>query len=162
MDIKEAIKKLESSGIFKKFKEKNSGYYLVHAFTMVIGDQQDWQIGYYGKTSDKVVVFDVGRKITQAPEQEVLKQKKTINKLLISKVKLDAKAALKLAEKANTAHETVTKRILILQNLENKQVYNITLVTTNFNIITVRVNAENGQVLKETKQSIMSLGQRVE
>jgi uncharacterized membrane protein YkoI len=56
--------------------------------------------------------------------------------------------------------KSVTKRIIILQNLE-AQVYNITLVTLSFDIINIKVDAVTGKVLADNIQNIMSLGRRL-
>ncbi len=85
-----------------------------------------------------------------------------MEELDIDKVRLSLRDAVKVAEELkNEEHggETVTKKIVILQTLDGKELYNLTLVTTNFNIINVKVDANSGDVISSSKDSIMDLGQ---
>lgn len=163
MLLKKAIKILEASKEFKKFQKKNPDFYLVHAFTIIENIQEDWQVGYYSKTKDRVVVFMVGKKITLSPEEEVFKKpEKKVSKLNIKKVKINLEKAVEKAQAlVDTKYkgEIVNKTIVIVQNLK-KELYNITLVTLAMNIINIRVDASNGDILHHTRQSIMGLGKQ--
>jgi hypothetical protein len=162
--LKEVVKKVESSKIFKSFKKEHQDYFLAHCFVMLNeGEKQfAWQLGYYSEKTDKLVVFDTLPKINMMPEDEAFKKEGTINKLDISKVKVSVSKALKICDELvgkKYPNRTVTKRIIILQNLE-KQMYNITLVTISFDILNIRIDASTGEVLSDNIQSIMSLGKR--
>ncbi|MBU0472211.1 MAG: hypothetical protein KKF89_01065 [Nanoarchaeota archaeon] len=160
MLLKKAIEKIESSKAFKDFKEENPEFYLAHAFTIIDKIQQEWQVGYYGKKRDKVVVFITGETITKSPEEEIFKKPgHHVKELDLKKVKLTLETAINKAEelvKKKYSAEIVNKIICILQNLET-ELYNLTLITQAFNIINIRIDAKNGEVLRESRQSILGL-----
>ena len=163
MLLKKAIEILEKSKEFKDFQKENPDFYLAHAFTIIDKIQEDWQIGYYSKTKDRVVVFVVGKEITISPEEEVFKKtKKKINGLDMNNVKIDLEKAVEKAQTLVDAEykgEIVNKTIVIVQNLKKEQ-YNMTLVSLAMNIINIRVDASNGEILHHSRQSIMGLGKQ--
>ena len=80
MNIKEIIQKVESSDEFKKWKTQNEDFFLIHAFSMFekISDIE-WQLGYYNKDKDKIVVFFLSESIKMSQESDVLKTNKEIS-----------------------------------------------------------------------------------
>ncbi|NQU98749.1 hypothetical protein HQ533_04735 [Candidatus Woesearchaeota archaeon] len=160
MLLKTAIKNIEASKEFKDFKKNNQDFYLVHAFTLIDKVQQDWQVGYYSKTKDKVVVFLTGKEITKSPEEEVFKKPgHKVKELNMKNIKLNLEQAIKKANelvKKKYSAELVNKTICILQNLET-ELYNLTLVSQAFNIINIKIDAKTGEVLHESRQSILGL-----
>ena len=162
MQLKPAIKRLESSSIFKKFKKSHPDFYLVHAFMMVEQGLSPWQIGYYSKKKDRIVVFDVGDKIEQSPESEVFKKGGSVKKIDMGKVKVGFDKALEMAEKhvkEKYGGEPVNKRFAILQNLE-RLCWNITFVTAAFNLINMKLDAATGKMFHDEKTSILKLGKQ--
>jgi len=164
MILKQAIKKVEQSKVFKAFIKKHPDYYLVHCFTMagMAEKRFKWELGYYSEKTDRMVVFEIEPKVIMRPEEEAFKKTGTIKKLELGKVKVSVSMALKACDelvKGKYPRESITKRIIILQHLD-KQVYNITLVSRSFNILNIKIDAATGEVLKENIQSIMSLGKR--
>ena len=162
--LKQSIKKVEQSKVFKSFIKKHSDYYLVHCFTMAdaIAKKYKWDLGYYSEKNDNVVVFESEPKVSMKPAEEAFKKEGTIKKLDIKKVKVSVSKALELCNNlliAKYPREIITKRIIILQHLE-KQVYNITLVSMSFNILNIRIDANTGEVIKDNIQSIISLGKK--
>jgi len=165
MKLKEGIAKLEGSKVFKDFLDENPDHYLAHAFMMYGTDE--WQIGYYGKKEDKVVVFMVqeGEDVKRNPAEEVFKKPESkIKELNLEDVKIDLEEAIGIADKLMKEKypvENVTKTIVIVQNLD-KVVYNLTIVTHTFNIINVKINAGSGEIISESKHSILGdLGYQV-
>ncbi|MEM4259791.1 MAG: hypothetical protein QXG00_00985 [Candidatus Woesearchaeota archaeon] len=164
MEALEAIKKLESYPSFKEFKKINKDSYLTHAFAMIedasSNDPIDnWQIGFYDDKKDKITIFDVGKKITQSPESEVFKNKKTIKKLDISNVIINLNMAFEIVDKLlkeKHPFEFVSKKIIILQNFEEENVWNITYITMKFNIFNVRIDVSNGKVVHSSFESLLS------
>lgn len=164
MALKQTIKKVEESKAFKSFIKKHPDYYLVHCFTMPSEGEKKyrWELGYYSKKTDKMVVFETDPKIKARPEEESFKKPGTINKLEPTKIRISVSKALDTCNeliKAKYPQQIITKKIIILQHL-NKQVFNITLVTKSFNILNIKIDSATGKVLHENIQSIMSLGKR--
>lgn len=160
MLLKTAIKHVETSNIFKEFKKENPEVFLAHAFTIIHNLQGDWQLGYYSKTKDKVVVFEIGKQITRSPEEEVFKKPEDrVKPLNMKNVSITLEDAIEIAEKLvkeKYSAEIVSKIIAILQNL-GTEIFNLTLITQTFNIINVRIDSKTGKILSEARQSIMGL-----
>jgi len=164
MILKQTIRMVEQSKAFKSFIKKHPDYYLAHCFTML--DERErkygWELGYYSEKTDKLVVFETKPSIRMRPEDEVFKKSGIIKKLELSKVRISVSKALDICNrllKDKYPKQVITKRIIILQRLKN-QVYNITLITSSFNILNIKVDSVTGGVLQENIQSIMSLGKR--
>jgi hypothetical protein len=160
MNITETIEEFEQTEKFQSFQNDND-HYLVHAFTMHEGSWDDWQLGYYSKEKDKVVVFELGETVTRQPEDDVLKEEGTVAELAIDAVEVQPDDALDTVQGVKDddyPHETVGKTILILQDQGDGPVYNVTLVTDQFSLINVKVNAISGDVKSSSKDSIMDLG----
>ncbi len=163
MDFKNTIGLVNESKEFKDFIKKNPHYYLVHVFTLLTDSETTgvWQIGYYSKDTDKIVVFEYNDDVVFVhPEAEALKKEEYIQPLDITKLKVSKEDAVKIYSttlKENYPHELPSKTILLLQNLpEYGQVWNITIVTLALSVINVKINATNGVVIKHTKENMMS------
>ncbi len=158
MELKNAIDKLKLSEEFTKFKEENSNYYLAHAFSIVDTEEIEWQVGYYGVEKDNVIVFEVGDIVTVHPQSEVFKKPgTTVKELKLEDIKISLKQAAEIADelvKKKYSAETINKTIAIIQNLE-LPLYNLTLVTATFHIINIKINADTGEIISETRESIM-------
>ena len=51
--------------------------------------------------------------------------------------------------------EGAVKKIIILQNLDNKTVWNITYITDAFSILNMKLDAVSGEVLEQTIKPII-------
>jgi len=165
MNLNQILRKVEQGKAFKKFMKGHPDYFLVHCFTMVSQGEKKlkWELGYYSEKADKLVVFEAEPELKMRPEEDAFKKEGTIKKLELKKVKVSVSKALKACDELvadKYPGKSVTKRIIILQSLE-EQVYNITLVTLSFDIINIKVDAVTGKVLDDNIQNIMSLGRRL-
>jgi hypothetical protein len=164
MDFKHIINIIENSKEYKDFIKKDSNYYLVHVFSTVDSESVDnglWQIGYYSKDTDKIVVFeDNNDAVFEHPPAEALKKDEYIRKLELEKLKISRDEAVKICNntiKENYPRELFSKAICLLQNLpEFGNVWNITIVTLALGVINVKVDAINGLVVKHTKENLMN------
>ena len=162
MDFKQTIGLIEESKDFREFISKNPHYYLVHVFTTKETDDYGvWQIGYYSKDTDKIVVFEEHDELINVhPPADALKKEEYIQPLDITKVNISRDNAVEIYEellKDNYSKELLSKSIILLQNLpEYGQVWNITLVTLALNVINIKIDANTSQVLKHEKQNLMN------
>ncbi len=159
MDFKTALKKLKESSEFKKWISKNKEAYLTYAFTMIENSEKsEWQIGYYDKKLDKVAVFNVNQKIEINPEQDVFKKPgASVKKINLKDVKFGLDDVLKKADdikEKKYPKEIVTKTIAILQNIELGQLWNITLITSSFSTINIKIDAKTGKTIKHELVSL--------
>ena len=163
MEAKDAIKKLEEYPAFKEFIKINKDSYLTHAFAMIddalsSSTLTDWQIGFYDDKKDRITVFNVGEQIIQSPESEVFKKEKKIKKLDLKKVKLNHTEAMEKVDqykKEKYPNEIITKKILILQNIQEGTVWNITYISSAFNVLNVKIDAEDGKILHTSFENLM-------
>lgn len=162
MDVKEAIKKLEKSEEFKQWHKGNEDNFLSYAFTQAKDKEIEWQLGYYNKKNDKVTTFILGEKITLMPGQEVFKRPEDkIIRLNLENVKLAFIEIIEKVEKFQKEkypNEIINQKVVILQNLKDYgDIWNITLISKAFNMINIKVNASNGEILKHNLSSILDL-----
>ncbi|MEM3374282.1 MAG: hypothetical protein QW757_02585 [Candidatus Woesearchaeota archaeon] len=154
MELNKAIELLNNSEIYKKWKKENPKYYLSHAFIMI--DPQvklEWQIGYCNPENNKIITFAISddEKITENPESESLYNKEIL-KLDINKVKINLDNALEKAEqkqKEKYKEHFPFKKIVLLQNLEIGQVWNITYVTRTFKTLNIKIDSETGEIISD-------------
>jgi len=165
MDFKHILRKIEVSREYKDFVNDNSDYYLVHVFTLTDSEHDNiWQIGYYSKETDKIIVFehniDNPSEIIVHPPAEALKKEEYIQPLSVEAVsvsKEDASVICKELLKEYYSREILSKSIFLLQNLpEFGQVWNVTMVTHAFSVINAKIDASNGKILKHHKENLMN------
>lgn len=163
MKLRDALKKLEENDEFKDWNKKNLDNFFSYAFTLLEDkNSHPWQLGYYHKSTDKVVTFTINDdSIEMQKEEEVFKKPDMkVKKVDIKKVKVPFKDILKITEefrKKEYSKELVNKTMIILQNLEGYGIiWNITYVTHAFNTLNIKVNAESGKIIKHSLDSIMS------
>lgn len=159
--IAKIVEELESKEKFLSFRKEHPKAYLAHIFSMHTPKTQPaFQLGYCIANKNQLIVFKVDP-IEQLPPDKAFNDNKQIEPLDISVVKTKPSDAENLAlsflsEKFPA--ETVTKVIMILQRL-GQEMYNVTLVTTTFNICNIRIDAKSGKILSHEFKSIMSLRQ---
>jgi len=160
--IKELVKKLEGFQEYKGWKKENYASSLVHIFKMFDeANKDEWQIGFYN-SDDTITTFIIGNEcIRMIPKAEIFKEPNTkIQKLDIDGVKIELDDALGKARKFQEKeypNEKPIKEIVILQNLDIGQLYNITLVTRAFNTLNMKVDAKTGKIVKHQLVSLMDL-----
>ncbi len=152
MQFKDALKKLNKSSEFNDWKNKHKDSYLSYGFIMIASDvQQDWQLGYYNPGNDTLTSFSVNERVIKNPDAEIFKNKSKVQRLDTRKVKINLNKALRIAETLQkekySAHIPI-KKIIILQNLDLGQVWNITYVTQSFKTLNIKINSETGEILK--------------
>jgi len=131
--------------IVKQVKEKDR--YLVSCFLL---DNQ-WRVDFYSSKEHVIYTyFDNNGKLEVQKDEIFQKEKHDLEELDLSKVKIHYKEALEKITKSGD------KFIIILQSIKKKAVWNITLLTHEFKVYNLKVDASNGETLEETEESIMS------
>ena len=161
MDFKHIIHKIEDSDKFKEFIKHSPHYYLVHIFSLKDDNPSVWQIGYYSKETDKIVVFEYANNAISIHEpQEALKEENHIQKLDMAHLEVSMDDAIQISDnilKEYYSKEIIGKQIFLLQNLpEFGQVWNLTIVTLSFNVINIKIDAHSGKVIKHHKENLMN------
>jgi hypothetical protein len=120
-----------------------------------------WELGYYSPSTDKLAVFETEPKVALKTVDDAFKKDGSIAKLEMKEVDVSVAKAMELCDKLLSekySAQTVTKRIIILQNLSG-QMYNITLICMSFSLINIKIDAKSGEVIFHNLQSVMGLGQ---
>lgn len=158
--MKESYDKFVESEEYKDFEKNEEGFVLVHASMMKeLGKKSNWEFGFFHEGRDRMVVFETDP-VKRHPEQEVFKEGPTINPLNLENVLISFDEAMRIVEAVRQDKyktDPINKYIIILQNL-HKQVWNVTLITTAFNIINIKIDSATGEVISTNKHSIMDLG----
>ncbi|MFP4656967.1 MAG: PepSY domain-containing protein [Candidatus Woesearchaeota archaeon] len=161
MKVKEITQLVEDSEEFKSWRTDNESDYLAHVFIMYDGDTlMDRQVGYYNETKGTMSSFTISdSKVTLIPEAEVLKKPdgSTVKGLGSTDVKIDFEEADEIARRLlkEKYSKNASKKIYILQRLDGKQLWNITFLTGDYNTLNIRVDAENGDVVKDELVNII-------
>ena len=123
------------------------GRYLVSCFLQ----DNSWKIDHYDPKEHKIYTYTkVDGKIVINKDDIFQKENKKLEKLDIEKIKIGKLEAL---DKLSMSGE---KMILILQVLDGKIIWNITVITPEFDIHNTYINAETGEILKESKDNIFA------
>ena len=131
--------------IVKKVKEKDR--YLVSCFLL----ENKWRVDFYSPKEHVIYTyFDNNGKLEVQKDEIFQKEKKELEELDLSKIKIHYKEALEKVTKSADHY------IIILQTIKKKTVWNITLLTTEFKVYNLKVDASNGEKLEESEESIMN------
>src|SRR3989338_534251 len=165
MLFKQEVDKLAESKEFKDWTGKHKAFYLAYGF-LSFGEKSEWQIGYYNKNTDKITSFTIGDSIVTNPEENGFKEEHhVVKELLLDKLKINLDQALSIAEKLQKEkykNDPPLKKILIIQNLDIGQVWNITFVTATLKTLNVKVDSETGEVLEHKADSILDFAKQDE
>ncbi len=159
----EIYEQVTTSDEFKKFTEEHPTYYLAHGFIQLDKNKnisKEWQIGFYSKDHDNLALFQTQPEIKFVGFEDAFKDETIIDKLDVEKIKIDVNKAEELIGgllATDYSEENPTSYIIILQSEAGKPLYNITVVTASFAMITIQVSAEEGKILSHVKRSILSL-----
>jgi len=162
MELNQAFEKLKKSKEFRDLNKKTQDIYFSYALIMLENDKSgSWQLGFYHKSTDKMITFIVNKdEIRMEKEEEIFKKPgMNVNPLEIEKAKISHNEILKKAEgfhKKMYPNELVSKKIAILQNLEERgDIWNITFVMRSFKTLNMKINPENGEIVDHSLDSLM-------
>ncbi|MGM5488028.1 MAG: hypothetical protein ACQESG_03710 [Nanobdellota archaeon] len=161
MEISRVVERIKESDAFKNWN--SDGYYLAHFFKMMDEANADsWQVGYFNPETENMVTFIIeGNDVSLVEDAEVFKKPDTtINEMDLDAIKVGWQASLDKAHehlKENYGQETLIKTFFILQNLPMGVVYNITFLTKSFNTINLKISATSGEILQQSKESLMDM-----
>ncbi len=150
MNAAEAVRKLEASSEFAEWKTANKDAFLSSLFAMFDKEfEGEWLVGYYSPSAKRITTFFVD-------ELECLKKGDDASdtqpkQLDMDKVKVELADALTAAKAAldKKTGEGIQKIIAILQNLDEGQVWNISLMTASFNMFNIKIDAETSKELSQ-------------
>ena len=126
---------------------KVKGAYLVSCFLM----NKEWRIDYYSPKEHKMLTYFKQNGKLQSQKDEIFqKEQKPLQELYLEKVKIHYLEAM------DKVSVDADKFITILQVIDGITVWNITVLTAEFKIYNLKVNAENGETISEEEENIMN------
>ena len=141
-------------------KEFNKKGFLCSAFIMC--DYKElknsvWQFDFFDSKENRITSYLMEKEIKNADKLEVFKEESAaIEELNLSEVKISITKSLEIANKTlEKTKETPTKTIIILQNI-SKPLWNVSFVTTSFNLVNTKINAVDGSILDHNSSSLLS------
>ena len=156
-DIKNLIETIEQSEEYKNWKMDNANAFLTNVFTMfedINAREMEWQLHYYNPDSQKLSSFiKIKGNIIVKKDQDFVKQDE-MKKLNLE----DAKEELEdlLTKIKVRYHNQKIEKIIVVLYTNEDILWNITLLTSIFNVINVKVNAITGEFIKDELKSAMS------
>lgn len=164
MNFKEAFEHLKESPEFEAWKKKNPKAFLAHFFNQLDMDykQGDWEIGFYDQEKDKIITFVVGvAAMVVKPEDEVFKKEEHhVLELKVKEVKIDLDEAIKTFKQCQEQKypgQFPMRIFVILQNLSEGIVWNITSATNTFSALNIKINAADGKIISDKCESFFDL-----
>ena len=144
-----------NSNQFKAWERKHKNAYLCSCFTIFDNEKKNiWQFDYYLPRINKITSFIVENKISIQENQRIFERfKKKLNKINLEEVRFTSEQGLNLINK-KYKDKIFNIKIIILQKLDYL-VWNISLVTNDFNLINLKINASNGKIIEETFASLL-------
>lgn len=162
-DIKKELERLKSSKEFESYKKDNPECYLASAFIITQPkkiDEAELEIDFYSPKSNKMEGFLMKNDIVKKPEDKVFQKKKeAVKELDIDKVKTDLDKAVETAEALRADKhpgDLPSKYIIVLQNIDGKEVWNITMLSDTLKLINIRLSAENLELISEKMENLLN------
>lgn len=152
----ELLKKIKGSKAFKEWNHPEA--YLCSIFML---DKQV-QFDFYSKKTKLVTSFKIenDKIVTVGKDERVFqKESRDLEELDINKIKINFQKAKEISDnvkKEKYPQENVTKEIYILQKIDNKSIWNITKITSSFNIINIKLDANTGKIIEDVITSALS------
>ena len=160
------IETIENSDSFRNFKDKNpyaslcAGFFVVD-YRQEGGNQQ--QLDYF-LPDGKIFTFILTKEIT-IKEAETIQGQKIELKNLNKEIKADlddVKNILKREFETQGINKKINKIIAILQNYQDKQIWNLTLMLEGFAMIQCHIDSFSGEILKFEQKSMFDFVKKVE
>ena len=146
------IEKVRNSEIFKHW---HTDEYLVSYNLM--DDVQN--VNFYSKRTKKITTFAVSDHIEMKEDQVFQNEARDLEELNLREVSIDLNMAMEQVDKIKNMQipsDLITKKIIILYQ-EKVPVWNLTYINSNFNVLTVKINAIDGEVIDKQLQSVFNM-----
>ena len=148
-------KQLINSEKFKSWKNKSKDAYLCSVFLLKDEEKSsDWQFDYYLLEKNKMTTFIVGKNIEVSKNQKIFSSSKKIEEINLKDIKFPFDNVVKLVM-PRYKDKRFVKEIIIVQSLDSRLLWNVSLVTTDFYLINIKVDAINGKIIEETSSSLL-------
>jgi hypothetical protein len=166
-DIKELYDKVINSSEYADKKDKID--YLAHFFTMLDKDFNrigNWQAGFYNKKDDLIVVFELmpDGSIGVSESKPLKKEEHVVGELKMDEIELgfdDALEKLNQFQKEKYPGNLTMKVVVLLQIFDSAPIWNLTVVTSTYNTLNVKLHAKTGEIIDHSLDSLLSWGEQL-
>ena len=157
--MKQILEKVTSSKEFKEWEKQSN--YLVSFFFM----NNQWSVDFYSPKTKKITSFLLKESGVEKSNEEKAfqKEEKQLEELKLDEVKVTLDEARSIAneiKKEKAPEEDTSKEIIILQK-KKTIIWNITYITTSFNILNIKINASNKEIIEKKFEPIFSMKKAV-
>ena len=151
--MKEAYNELINNPTFLEWGGDNEASYLCGCYNSRDGVNDDvWNFDFYNK-NDTITTFQVSVEIKKNENQEIFKEDSIkLNEINLDEVEVELDSAIVNAKKSHK--EEFSKTIAILQKSKELQ-WNITMISADFNVLKVRIDAISGNELHRNFGSVL-------
>jgi len=160
MEFKEIYKKITNSPVFENFIKNHPDAELVAGFFIIdfLEDNNQRALDY--KDKDKIFTFSLNKnnEITLKQDKliETSKHPKLTKIYPKTNIKLnELKSIAKINALDNRIKSKFQKIIAVLQNYENKQIWNLTCILENMIILNILIDSETSKIIKFEKKNLM-------
>jgi len=159
------LETIENSNSFRNFKQKNPEAYLCAGFFVIDYQNQanQQQLDYFLQDG-KIFTFILDEEIT-IKEAETIEGRKIELKNLNKEIKADlddVEKILKREFETRKISKKIDKIIAILQNYQDKQIWNLTLMLEGLAMIQCHIDSFSGEILKFEQKSMFDFVKKVE
>jgi len=151
LTIKDAIKAIEGKKENTDVIKQYNGY-LTSAYSNFTDELKEWFVSYYSVERGEVMIFKVDKDGASFDSFSKLQKDGPGGHLDIRKVKIPAAKALEIASKKN---KSAAEKTLIMLDEMDKCAWIVNFFTKSLDLISLKIDAKNGKVLKETKSSLI-------
>ncbi len=151
---------LEKSQVFKEFKNKNPEAFLCAGFFILNFKNNIYDYSFDYRTEQEIFTFKVpvaGEIIML--QEPILDQQKPLEKINLD-VQIDINDLRDLVEKElrlSGIKNKIEEIISVLQVINGRQIWNLTVMCEGFAIITIHIDAESGKLLNSKKRIYLIL-----
>jgi hypothetical protein len=163
--FKHILEKLHETSEFRKFKKENPDSYLCAGFFIIDKDkktrEQD-QVDYYLPKTKKIETFILGKGKVEMKESETIK-KDVIPEMLDKEVLTDIESLWQRVDDAmkdNNVSSEIQKLIAIIQNINEKNIWNITCMLSGLSILKMHLSDEDASILKFEKMNLIDFSSK--
>jgi len=167
MKFFDVLKKVENSEAYKNFKKQHKNSYLAAGFFVL-----DFEEGKHMQQIDYVTKNEIATFYVNGEIKIKLESKKEIEREIgikeeLAELKLPKKLAVDIEDIEDKAKDVIdamelgdraiNKIIAVLQIHNSKTIWNLTCILSGFLIVTIHIDAVNGDILFNEKKDIFDI-----
>ncbi len=164
MKIQSIVQDIENHKEFQAWHKQHATCFLAHVFMMIDKKGMTWQLGYCdgaGSGDEMITTVTLAEDMLtiSKPEKAFKKPGSTIKALKMGEVQTDVPDVLTMLhdlQHKKYPAELPVKKIVVLQNIAEGQVYNVTYVTQTMKTLNIKVDAGSGKVVSEKLEEVFS------